>query len=52
MKIVVLIRLTSISVGTTDESHKSHKVLNGLSPFVSLHILVRFPFAHGRQMII
>ena len=52
MKKVVLIRLISIRLGTTNESHKSYKVLNGLSPFVSLHVLDRFPFAHERKMTI
>ena len=40
------------SCGTTYESHKSYKVLNGLSPFVSLLVLERLPFAHERKMTI
>ena len=49
---MVLIRLISISLGTTDESHKSYKVLNGSSPFVSLQVLERFSFARERKMTI
>ena len=52
MKIVVLTRLISIGLGTTDESHKSYRVLNGLSTFVSLRVLERFPFAHERKITI
>ena len=41
-----------VRLGTTDESHKSCKVLNGLSTFVPLHVLEGFPFPHERKMTI
>ena len=53
MKIVVLIRLISIRLGTTEELHKPrYKVLNGFLSFVSLDVLGRFPFARERKMTI
>ena len=52
MKLLVLIRLISISLCTIDESQKNYKVLNGLSPFVSLHVLELFKFAHERKITI
>ena len=48
---MVLISLISISLGATDESHISCKVLNGLPPFVFLHVFERFPFVHERKSL-
>lgn len=35
---MVLIRVILISLGIANESHKSYKMLNALSSFVSLHV--------------